>query len=586
MGTSNVSASRSGTTFNIDVTACNLLPDLTIKDFRIFYDGTFFCEGTACTEYTKTTATNLQYNGVNLPTTSVQVRRKTPNNVVQVISYANRISSAQWNAEFDRNIRWREEADLNGTGFSSVTTVATPINDPFGVIWSGNVINPVTANSLYNKFITMAPLASPVFTGDPTAPTPATADNDTSIATTAYVKNNLSSYAPLASPALTGNPSATTQSANTNNTTIATTAFVHQELKNALDGTSTIDQIITGVYKNVIINGRFDIWQRNITFAYTTDGASAYSADRWRYDQSRGGTGTVGNVTITRESHVLGQSGVENNAHPNFFLRMTINTAPSGTGATSFHRLRTEIEGVHLLSGQVCTLSFLTRSSISSKVIGYRIQQNFGTGGSPSTPVEVTSGTVTVASTSLFNKHSITFTMPSVAGKVRGSDATSDRLVVFFYIQSGSSEIPPSVPIGGTGTVDISSVQLERGAYATSFEQRTFAIELLNCSRYFRKSYAHGTYAGTATTSGIIDLSVSAAGTGAMFLSVVYPVPMRTTPTVTLYDDAGTINMVFKGASGKAATVNRNSNSGFAGGTVDATSADRLLFHFTSDADY
>lgn len=34
----------------------------------------------------------------------------------------------------------------------------------------------------------LAPLASPVFTGNPTAPTPATADNDTSIATTAMVQ--------------------------------------------------------------------------------------------------------------------------------------------------------------------------------------------------------------------------------------------------------------------------------------------------------------------------------------------------------------------------------------------------------------
>jgi hypothetical protein len=34
-----------------------------------------------------------------------------------------------------------------------------------------------------------APLASPVFTGNPTAPTPAAADNDTSIATTAFVKS-------------------------------------------------------------------------------------------------------------------------------------------------------------------------------------------------------------------------------------------------------------------------------------------------------------------------------------------------------------------------------------------------------------
>jgi hypothetical protein len=34
----------------------------------------------------------------------------------------------------------------------------------------------------------LAPLASPIFTGDPKAPTPATADNDTSIATTSFVK--------------------------------------------------------------------------------------------------------------------------------------------------------------------------------------------------------------------------------------------------------------------------------------------------------------------------------------------------------------------------------------------------------------
>jgi hypothetical protein len=35
----------------------------------------------------------------------------------------------------------------------------------------------------------LATLASPTFTGDPKAPTPAVADNDTSIATTAWVKS-------------------------------------------------------------------------------------------------------------------------------------------------------------------------------------------------------------------------------------------------------------------------------------------------------------------------------------------------------------------------------------------------------------
>lgn len=53
--------------------------------------------------------------------------------------------------------------------------------------------------NLVTDLAAKAPLASPVFTGDPTAPTPLTADNDTSIATTAYVKANLASYAPAIS---------------------------------------------------------------------------------------------------------------------------------------------------------------------------------------------------------------------------------------------------------------------------------------------------------------------------------------------------------------------------------------------------
>jgi Chaperone of endosialidase len=53
---------------------------------------------------------------------------------------------------------------------------------------------------------TVAPLASPVFTGDPQAPTPATADNDTSIATTAFVNNQ--NYLKKSGGAMTGTLSA------------------------------------------------------------------------------------------------------------------------------------------------------------------------------------------------------------------------------------------------------------------------------------------------------------------------------------------------------------------------------------------
>jgi hypothetical protein len=97
---------------------------------------------------------------------------------------------------------------------------------------------------------TYAPLASPALTGNPTAPTPLTSDNDTSIATTAFVKAqgyittapvtsvagktgavtlavaDVSGAAPLASPALTGTPTAPTATAGTSTTQLATTAFV------------------------------------------------------------------------------------------------------------------------------------------------------------------------------------------------------------------------------------------------------------------------------------------------------------------------------------------------------------------------
>jgi hypothetical protein len=72
-----------------------------------------------------------------------------------------------------------------------------------------------------------ATLASPTFTGDPKSVTPTAGDNDTSIATTAFVAT---SFAPLASPTFTGTPLSTTAASTVNTTQIATTAFVKSNL--------------------------------------------------------------------------------------------------------------------------------------------------------------------------------------------------------------------------------------------------------------------------------------------------------------------------------------------------------------------
>lgn len=123
-----------------------------------------------------------------------------------------------------------------------------------------------------------APTHNPVFTGNPTAPTPLTTDNDTTIATTAFVKANRAEVvggasgdydtlgkiegliedidaelllrAPIASPAFTGNPTAPTPTLADDDTSIATSAFVKDVVADALSQvgvwTSGFDPSTTG----------------------------------------------------------------------------------------------------------------------------------------------------------------------------------------------------------------------------------------------------------------------------------------------------------------------------------------------------
>lgn len=111
-----------------------------------------------------------------------------------------------------------------GSGGGGAASAIT--NVPAGGIASINVQDAI--NELDTE---KANIASPTFTGDPKAPTPTAADNDTSIATTAFVHNavaaiDLTPYAPKASPTFTGDPRAPTPAAADNDTSIATTAFV------------------------------------------------------------------------------------------------------------------------------------------------------------------------------------------------------------------------------------------------------------------------------------------------------------------------------------------------------------------------
>lgn len=111
-----------------------------------------------------------------------------------------------------------------------------------------------TSTNLYTPFLNGASiLASPAFTGTPTAPTASGGTNTTQLATTAFVQSAISGLATLASPALTGNPTAPTASPGDNDTSIATTAFVTAAL--AASG------------NKVRANGQFNMASPSTTYA-------------------------------------------------------------------------------------------------------------------------------------------------------------------------------------------------------------------------------------------------------------------------------------------------------------------------------
>lgn len=95
-----VSATKSGTGWTIDVTDCNLTTDLTVKDFLFTFDGGASFENN--TDFTKLSATSIQYDGASIASSTVTVYRDTPVTRIQEVTYGDRMTSDLWEDEFNR----------------------------------------------------------------------------------------------------------------------------------------------------------------------------------------------------------------------------------------------------------------------------------------------------------------------------------------------------------------------------------------------------------------------------------------------------------------------------------------------------
>ena len=207
----------------------------------------------------------------------------------------------------------------------------------------------------------------------------------------------------------------------------------------------------TGFFRNKLINGGFDVWQRGTSFSATTP---VFTADRWFVTHA----GSALTATYSRQDAV----GVWGQAKAYIRLART-----SGSGMT-VHSFTQRIEGVETLQDGKATFSFDCRDLTGAQTIGVRLVQSFGSGGSAN--VTIASQSVTVPTGSTPQRRSVTFDIPSIAGKTIG---TSDYLALII-----------DLPLGGNFQIDLANAQLEVGSVATPFERRLYTTELQLAQRY------------------------------------------------------------------------------------------------------
>jgi len=230
-------------------------------------------------------------------------------------------------------------------------------------------------------------------------------------------------------------------------------------------------------FRNRIINGGFDVWQRA-----TSHSAIGYgSADRWQVFTS--------STSLARSTDV-----------PTGFIYSCLMTGTSVTNAQFSQRI--EALNCADLVGQPITVSFWAKSTSGSSQLGVILYSANATDNFSGVTV-INSQLYTLTST--WTRYSVTLTTSAPAAAANG-------VQVLFYRNGTESS-----------TTFITGVQLEVGSVATPFERRLYGQELALCQRYYTSSGGFTEYhvvpAPNATFLGVYRIDM--------------PVPMRTDPTLT-----------------------------------------------------
>ncbi len=241
--------------------------------------------------------------------------------------------------------------------------------------------------------------------------------------------------------------------------------------------------------------------------------SGAYLFDRWN-SSVVGGT-----CTQTAQTFTLGTAPVAGYEGRNFFQ-----VAISGQSAAGdLYLWQQKIESVRTFANQAVTISFWAKASSGTPAIAVELQQNFGTGGSPSAIVNT--GTTKQTISTSWARYTYSITVPSISGKTIGTN-NDDHLALNIWLSAGSTFNSRTDSLGiQNSTFQLWGFQVEAGSVATAFQTATgtLAGELAACQRYYYRINAD-------SANSVFGVGMNAASTSANHM-VNFPVSMRVAPT-------------------------------------------------------
>ncbi len=303
-----------------------------------------------------------------------------------------------------------------------------------------------------------------------------------------------------------------------------------------INGTAEHVTSVTG-FKNRIINSAMVIDQRNAGASVSNNtSGSQYSVDRWLIYGAQASKFTA----QQNAGSVTPPVGFTN------YLGITSSSSYSVLSTDDFVVLQ-RIEGFNTAdlawgtaNAATVTLSFWVRSSLTG-TFGGSLRNSAVNRSYPFS--------YTISAANTWEQKSIT-----IIGDTTGTWLTNNGtgISVAFSLGAGStasgtagawaagnfvSATGATSVVGTNGaTFYITGVQLEKGSTATSFDYRPYGTELALCQRYYYQT----ANAGTATQVGMWTWkAINSAGAWG---GRNFPVQMRATPTVSLYNLTGNVN--------------------------------------------